>query len=66
MIFMGFRAVLMRIALFCCKVFTKKNLFDFVHAINLKNKPCFSVLDDMPTVSAIFPAREVLESKLVL
>ncbi len=56
----------MRIALFCCKVFTKKNLFDFVHAINLKNKPCFSVLDDMPTVSAIFPAREVLESKLVL
>jgi hypothetical protein len=37
-----------------------------VHAINLKNKSCFSGLDDMPMVTAIFPAREVLESKLVL
>jgi hypothetical protein len=37
-----------------------------VHAIILKNKPCFSVFDDMPTVSAIFPSRKVLESKLVL
>jgi hypothetical protein len=46
--------------------FFKRIIFDVLHAINLKNKLCFSVLDDMPTVSAIFLASEVLDSKLVL
>jgi hypothetical protein len=36
-----------------------------VYAINLKNKPCFSMHDGMPVVNAIFPAMEDLESKLV-
>jgi hypothetical protein len=31
----------------------------------MKNKPCFSMPDDMPMVSAIFPAWKDLESKLV-
>jgi hypothetical protein len=40
-------------------------LFGFVHAINLKNKPCFSTLDGMPVVNVVFPTREDVELKLV-
>jgi hypothetical protein len=36
---------------------------DFVYAINVKNKPCFVMLDGMPMVSVIFHAKENLESK---
>jgi hypothetical protein len=36
-----------------------------VHAINLKNKPCFSTLDGMPVVNVVFPTREDVELKLV-
>jgi hypothetical protein len=38
----------------------KFSLFDFVYAINLKNKPCFSMTNSMPMVNAIFPTREDL------
>jgi hypothetical protein len=38
-------------------------LFDFMYAINVKNKPCFLVLDGMPKVSAIFHVGEDLGSQ---
>jgi len=34
-----------------------------VYTINLENKPCSSMPNGMPMVSAIFLAREVLRSK---
>ncbi len=37
-----------------------------MYAINVKNKPCFSLLNGMPVVSAIFPGGEDLGSKPVL
>jgi hypothetical protein len=47
-------------------VFFLNALFDFVHAINLKNKPWFSMPNGRPMVNAIFHAGELLGSKLVL
>jgi hypothetical protein len=40
--------------------------FEFVYAINVKNKPCFSMLDGMLVVNAIFLVGEDVGSKLVL
>jgi hypothetical protein len=37
-----------------------------VYALNVKNKPYFSVFDGMPMVSAMFPRKEDLGSKHVL
>ncbi len=39
---------------------------DFVYAINVNNKPCFSMPNGMPMVSVIFHAKENLESKPML
>ncbi len=54
--------VLRWIALFCCKVFNFF-LFWFCVCNNLKNKLYFLVHDDMPMVSVILLAREVLGSR---
>jgi len=39
--------------------------FDFEYAINVKNRPYFSVPNGMTMVNATFLARESLRSKLV-
>ncbi len=46
--------------------FLINSLFDFVYAINLKNKPWSSMPNGRPMVNAIFPTWELLGSKLVL
>jgi len=46
--------------------FLINSLFDFVYAINLKNKPWSSMPNSRPMVNAIFPTWELLGSKLVL
>ncbi len=40
--------------------------FDFLYVLNIKNKPKFSIFDNTPVISTIFPAREDLRSKPVL
>jgi hypothetical protein len=40
--------------------------FDFVYAINVKNKPCFSVPNGMLVVNAIFLVGEDVGSKVML
>jgi len=40
-------------------------VFDFLYVLNIK-KPYFSIFDNTPVISAIFPAREDLRSKPVL
>jgi hypothetical protein len=47
-------------------IFFKKIKKNFVDALNIKNKPCFSMPSGMPMVNAIFLAREDLESKLMV
>jgi hypothetical protein len=37
-----------------------------VYALNVKNKPYFSMHDGVPMVSAIFPPKEDIRSKHVL
>jgi hypothetical protein len=45
--------------------FFLKNLFDFVYAINVKKKSCFSVPDGMPMISAMFHEKDDMRLKLV-
>ncbi len=51
-------------AFFYGRVFNFFSLFDFVYAINLRNKPYFLMPNRMSMVSAICLAGEVLGSEL--
>jgi hypothetical protein len=49
----------------CCSTIGFFFFFDFEYAINVKNRPYFSVPNGMTMVNVTFPARESLRSKLV-